>query len=490
MAVAMIGPKFYAWDRNGKPLAFGKLYTYQARTNTPKPTYQSEDKVVENTNPVILNGEGYANIYLDGSYKIVLKDDKENEIWTSDPVSSGQAEEWQNCMAAEYVSATEFRVFGNFTSVFDAGRSLRLSQGGVDYDYTAVQSSLFAGGYTNVIVIEGVVNVGITQACTAITSKNSMQIGDYKKVIVSSNDVPAGNNPMFIRQLVEAGSDPSVTLQIQRQANSETSENPKAIRAITTIASGVDSVEWAISGELENNSSAVNGGAAALSGVSIKNAKGNTFAGHFQVKDTQGVASSIGGAIIGQELNIQANGADDNEVRIGYDIIARTYAPNWPVDGSGDFHVGVRIRNSEGVEGGKWLHGMIVEDGTQAIPIGASFRNSPGTIVGAAIEDEGDKARGLDMRGQYGIAGIDFKNANLTTNDTAIRLKDRAKIEFTDNVTLKWEGSLGTPTLQLDGVPQETAATAGAASALPANPKGYLRIHLNGGTALLPFYNS
>ena len=69
MAVAMIGPKFYAWDRNGKPLAFGKLYTYQARTNTPKPTYQSEDQVVENTNPVILNGEGYANVYLDGSYK-------------------------------------------------------------------------------------------------------------------------------------------------------------------------------------------------------------------------------------------------------------------------------------------------------------------------------------------------------------------------------------------------------------------------------------
>ena len=80
MSVSMIGPKFYAWGRDGLPLAFGKLYTYKARTNAPKDTYQSEDGIVANTNPVILNGEGYANVYLDGSYKVVLKDSDDNEI--------------------------------------------------------------------------------------------------------------------------------------------------------------------------------------------------------------------------------------------------------------------------------------------------------------------------------------------------------------------------------------------------------------------------
>ena len=88
MAVSMIGPKFYAWDANGEPLAFGKVFTYQARTNSPKVSFQSEDAIVENENPVILNGEGYADIYLDGSYKIVVKDEDDNERWTADPVTA------------------------------------------------------------------------------------------------------------------------------------------------------------------------------------------------------------------------------------------------------------------------------------------------------------------------------------------------------------------------------------------------------------------
>ena len=57
MAVSIIGPKFYAWDSDtGKPLAFGKVYTYQAGTNTPKATFTTEGGETQNANPVILNG--------------------------------------------------------------------------------------------------------------------------------------------------------------------------------------------------------------------------------------------------------------------------------------------------------------------------------------------------------------------------------------------------------------------------------------------------
>lgn len=173
MAVAMIGPKFYAWDRNGKPLAFGKLYTYQARTNTPKPTYQSEDQVVENTNPVILNGEGYANVYLDGSYKMVLKDQNDNEIWSSDPVSSAQPDEWVNCLSATYLSPTSFKVAGNFVDTYEPGRRIRIDNNTAEYAYSTIETSVFAGGETTITVINAVITTGIREVCASIVGPDS-----------------------------------------------------------------------------------------------------------------------------------------------------------------------------------------------------------------------------------------------------------------------------------------------------------------------------
>ena len=51
-------------DANGKPLSGGKLYTYRTDTSTPKTTY-SDDSGTHNSNPVILDSEGYADVYLD-----------------------------------------------------------------------------------------------------------------------------------------------------------------------------------------------------------------------------------------------------------------------------------------------------------------------------------------------------------------------------------------------------------------------------------------
>ena len=173
MAVSMIGPKFYAWDRNGKPLAFGKLYTYQARTNVPKPTYQSEDQVVENSNPVVLNGEGYANVYLHGSYKMVLKDDNENEIWSSDPVSASKAEEWTNCQSATYLSSSSFKLNSNSTDTYDVGRNIRINDGSSEYKFGTIKSSVFAGGETTIELFNPVVTTGIVTVCASIIGGNA-----------------------------------------------------------------------------------------------------------------------------------------------------------------------------------------------------------------------------------------------------------------------------------------------------------------------------
>jgi microcystin-dependent protein len=82
--------KFREDDNNGKPLAGGKLYSYAAGTSTPLATYFNQDLATghENTNPLILDASGRANVWIqDGvGYKFVLKDALDNTIWTQDSV--------------------------------------------------------------------------------------------------------------------------------------------------------------------------------------------------------------------------------------------------------------------------------------------------------------------------------------------------------------------------------------------------------------------
>lgn len=73
-------------DDAGNPLVGGKLYTYDAGTNTPRPTFVDATGTIPNTNPVILNARGEATVFWDGSYKAVLKDANDVTIWTVDNV--------------------------------------------------------------------------------------------------------------------------------------------------------------------------------------------------------------------------------------------------------------------------------------------------------------------------------------------------------------------------------------------------------------------
>lgn len=78
-------PKVQFLDSNGNPLVGGKVYTYAAGTTTPLATYQDYAGNIQNTNPVILDSRGEAQIwYGAGQYKVVLKDSTDYEIWTVD----------------------------------------------------------------------------------------------------------------------------------------------------------------------------------------------------------------------------------------------------------------------------------------------------------------------------------------------------------------------------------------------------------------------
>jgi len=82
-------PKLQFFDNDGNPLVAGKLYTYAAGTTTPLATYTDSTGATPNTNPIILDSRGEANVWLAAqSYKFVLKTSTDSTIWTVDNVSN------------------------------------------------------------------------------------------------------------------------------------------------------------------------------------------------------------------------------------------------------------------------------------------------------------------------------------------------------------------------------------------------------------------
>jgi len=89
MAVLTPQPKMQFTTAAGVPLSGGKVYTYIAGTTTPQATFTDYTGATPNTNPIILNSRGEANIWLGGAlYKFRLTDANDVEIWTVDYISA------------------------------------------------------------------------------------------------------------------------------------------------------------------------------------------------------------------------------------------------------------------------------------------------------------------------------------------------------------------------------------------------------------------
>jgi hypothetical protein len=82
-------PKLQFFGTDGLPLVGGKLFTYAAGTTTPIATYTDNTQTNQNTNPVILDSNGQANVWLSDAvnYKYVLKDADDVTLFTVDYVS-------------------------------------------------------------------------------------------------------------------------------------------------------------------------------------------------------------------------------------------------------------------------------------------------------------------------------------------------------------------------------------------------------------------
>jgi len=83
-------PKLQFFDSNGNPLSGGLLYSYTAGTSTPLATYNDASGTTYNTNPVILDSRGEADVWLGAaSYKFKLATAANVELWTVDNIGGG-----------------------------------------------------------------------------------------------------------------------------------------------------------------------------------------------------------------------------------------------------------------------------------------------------------------------------------------------------------------------------------------------------------------
>jgi microcystin-dependent protein len=89
MAVVTPTAKAQFIDAAGVPLAGGFLYTYEAGTTTPQATYTDSTAATANSNPIVLDARGEANIWLSSAnYKFKLTDSNGTEIWTVDNIAA------------------------------------------------------------------------------------------------------------------------------------------------------------------------------------------------------------------------------------------------------------------------------------------------------------------------------------------------------------------------------------------------------------------
>lgn len=107
MATSVVNPRVQFFANNGRPLIGGRIHTYVAGSSTRARTYKDAAKAQPNTNPIILDGRGEAQIYLaEGvEYKFVVEDSKGALIYTQEPVYGAiwpNAEQWPSDAALAY----------------------------------------------------------------------------------------------------------------------------------------------------------------------------------------------------------------------------------------------------------------------------------------------------------------------------------------------------------------------------------------------------
>lgn len=111
MATISPTPKLQFLDANGDPLSYGLLYTYIAGTTTSKTTYTTAAQTTANTNPILLDSRGQADVWLlaGEAYKFTLQNSSGVLQYTVDQITAAGTMSTQN---SNFVTITGGNISG------------------------------------------------------------------------------------------------------------------------------------------------------------------------------------------------------------------------------------------------------------------------------------------------------------------------------------------------------------------------------------------
>lgn len=180
-------------DASGNPLSGGLLYVYLAGSSTLVTTYKDSGAVSQNTNPIVLNANGYpaaggsvVSIWLTTgfTYLFTLKTSAGVTVWSRDNVApindiSSAQSEWIVGVTPTYVSGTSFTVSGDLTATLHVGRRVKTTNT-AGTRYSTITASSYSGGtgLTTITVVSdsGTLDSGLSAMSYAMLSGSNASV--------------------------------------------------------------------------------------------------------------------------------------------------------------------------------------------------------------------------------------------------------------------------------------------------------------------------
>lgn len=195
------------------PYANGSVFMYVPNTFTKKSTWNGPDQSHQNTNPILLDSAGRANIWGVGSYRQVLFDKFNNQVWDNLTIAPPVASTAAASGSGDFLPLGAILPIGGFT----APTNYLLAFG------QAVSRVTYAGALAVLTISSPAACINGNATITGITSTAQMRIGApiEASCLSSGTTIASIVGPTSITVSPVAAGTASVTIQVFNYGNGD-----------------------------------------------------------------------------------------------------------------------------------------------------------------------------------------------------------------------------------------------------------------------------